>query len=70
MNFQYKLSDMELEVFAGKLNKKVELVEEVNKLYWMDKKENFFDEEKYAGGGNIGIMLKEAEDIVFFSSKL
>lgn len=61
MNFQYKMSDMELEVFTGKLNKEVNLIEEVNKLYWMDKTENFFDIEKYAGEGNIGHILKQAE---------
>ena len=67
MNFQYKMSDMELEVYAGKLNKDVELVEEVNKLYWMDKKENFFDLDKFAGEGNIGHMLQQAE---IYKSKL
>lgn len=41
MNFQYEISDIELEVYAGKLNKDINLVEEVNKLYWMDKKENY-----------------------------
>lgn len=61
MNFQYKLSDMELEVFAGKLNKEVYLIEEVNKLYWIDKTENFFDFDKYAGEGNIGHMLAQVE---------
>ena len=35
--------------------------EEVNKLCWMDKNENFFDIEKFAGEGNIGHMLKQAE---------
>ncbi len=29
MDFEYKMSDMELEVYTGKLNKEVELVEEV-----------------------------------------
>ena len=43
MNFQYKMQDMELEVYAGKLNKNVDLIEELNKLYWIDKNENFFD---------------------------
>ena len=57
MNFEYKFLDMELEVFIGKLNKEVELIEEVNKLYWIDKNENFFDKEKFAGEGNIGHML-------------
>ena len=58
MNFQYEISDTELEVYAGKLNKDIKLIEEVNKLYWIDKKENFFDDVKFAGEGNIGHMLK------------
>ena len=61
MNFQYKMSDMELEVYAGKLNKDVQLKEEINKLYWIDKNENFFDVDKYAGEGNIGHMLRQVE---------
>lgn len=61
MNFEYKLTDIELEVFVGKLNKKVELQEEVNKLYWVDTTENFFDDKKYAGEGNIGHMFLLAE---------
>ena len=61
MNFQYLISDIELEVYAGKLNKDVKLIEEVNKLYWKDKKENFFDIDKFAGEGNIGHMVLQAE---------
>lgn len=61
MYFQYKMSDMELEVYVGILNKDVNLQEEVNKLYWIDKNENFFDINKYAGEGNIGHMLHQAE---------
>ena len=61
MNFQYKMSDMELEVYTGKLNKEKSLVEEVNKLYWMDKNENFFDIDKFAGEGNIGHMVQQVE---------
>ena len=61
MNFQYKMKDMELEVYAGKLNKNVDLIEELNKLYWIDKNENFFDLEKYAGEGNIGHMVQQVE---------
>lgn len=57
MNFQYILSDIELEVFVGRLNKDVELTEEINKLYWISLNENFFDLQKYAGQGNIGHML-------------
>ena len=59
MNFEYMIDNFELEVFAGRLNKEIKLVEEVNKLYWIDKSENFFDYEKYAGEGNIGHIIEE-----------
>lgn len=61
MNFQYIQNDMELEVFAGKLNKEINVVEEINKLYWIDKNENFFDVNKFAGEGNIGHMLYQVQ---------
>lgn len=32
-----------------------------NKLYWVDKDENFFDINKYAGEGNIGHMVQQVE---------
>lgn len=58
MNFQYIKKNFELEVYSGRLNKDVELVEEVNKLYWIDSSENFFNKEKFAGEGNIGVMYE------------
>jgi len=61
MNLQYKMSDIELEVYVGKLNKEVELQEEVNELLWISKKEDFFNMEKYAGEGNIGHMIQQVE---------
>ena len=61
MNFQYKMSDIELEVYAGKLNRDVKLVEELNKLYWICKEANFFDLNKFAGEGNIGHMVQQVE---------
>lgn len=61
MNFEYKMLDMELEVYVGRLNKEVRLVEEVNKLLWVNKNDNFFDIKKYAGEGNIGHMLKQVD---------
>ena len=59
MDLKYYMSDMELEVFVGKLNKEKELIEEVNKLYWISTKENFYDIEKFAGEGNIGHMIEQ-----------
>lgn len=62
MNFEYKIDDIELEVYTGKLDKDIELVEEVNKLYWINKNDNFFDYNKYAGEGNIGHILLHSDD--------
>ena len=64
MNFEYILKDMKLEVFSGKINKNIELVEEVNKLYWIDKNENLFDINKFAGDGNIGHMLEQIKSTI------
>ena len=61
MNFEYKMQDMELELYVGKLNKEKKVVEEINKLYWIDKQDDFFDVEKYAGEGNIGHMMRQVE---------
>lgn len=61
INFQYKMQDIELEVFTGKLGKDIGLKEEINKLYWINRDENFFDIDKFAGEGNIGHMLNHIE---------
>lgn len=59
MNLTYVKWDKELEVYYGVLNKDVELIEEVNKLEWVDTNENFFDMTRYAGEGNIGHIIEE-----------
>lgn len=59
MNLTYIKWDKELEVYYGVLNKDVELIEEANKLEWVDINENFFDMTRYAGEGNIGHIIEE-----------
>ena len=59
MNFTYIKWNKELEVFYGILKHDVELIEEVNKLEWIDINDNFFDMKKYAGEGNIGHIIEE-----------
>lgn len=59
MNIEYVSFNKSLEVYCGTLNKEVELVEEVNKLEWVDINDNFFDMTKYAGEGNIGHIIEE-----------
>lgn len=59
MNIEYISLKKSLEIYYGILNKEVELVEEVNKLEWVDINDNFFDLTKYAGEGNVGHILEE-----------
>lgn len=59
MNIEYITFNISLEVYYGVLNKDVELIEEVNKLKWVDMNDNFFDLKKYAGEGNIGHIIEE-----------
>ena len=59
MNFTYVKWNKELEVFYGILKHDVLLIEEVNKLEWIDINDNFFDLKKYAGEGNIGHIIEE-----------
>ena len=59
MNLSYIKWNKELEVYYGMLNKDVTLIEEVNKLEWVDINDNFFDMTRYAGEGNIGHIIEE-----------
>ena len=59
MNLTYVKWNKEIEVYYGILNKEVTLIEEVNKLEWVDINDNFFDMTKYAGEGNIGHIIEE-----------
>ena len=59
MNLAYVKWDKEIEVYYGILNKDVNLIEEVNKLEWVDINDNFFNMIKYAGEGNIGHIIEE-----------
>lgn len=59
MNSEYVVFDKILEVYYGILNKEVNLIEEVNKLEWVNINDNFFDMKKYAGEGNIGHIIEE-----------
>lgn len=59
MNLSYTKWNKELEVYYGILKNEVELIEEVNKLEWVNINDNFFDMNKYAGEGNIGHIIEE-----------
>lgn len=61
MHFDYCLQDCLLEVYVGKLKHEVTLVEEVHPLFWSDLSHGFFDSTIYAGEGNIGHLLFQAD---------
>jgi len=58
IDFVWHPLDMSMDVFIGKLNKAVNLVEEIHSLHWLDVNENFFDMTKFAVEGNIGHMME------------
>lgn len=62
MNFQYYTQNKELEVYIGKLNKDITLIEEINELIWIPKNSNFYDLDKYAGEGNIWHIVHHANN--------
>lgn len=62
MNLEYLVQDKEIKVFIGRLKRKVKLIEEVNKLVWINKNENFYNLKEYAGEGNIWHMVKHADN--------
>ena len=59
MDFLYYKEDMELQVWAGQLEREVPLREEENPLFWLSAEEDFFDSSRFAGEGNIGHILRE-----------
>ena len=67
MNIEYVSFDKKIEIYFGILNKEVEVVEEINKLKWVDINDNFFDMSKYAGEGNIGHIMEEIK--IYLRSK-
>lgn len=61
MDFTYYPSDCLLEVYAGRLRREARPAGEENELLWVSLREDFFDTRRFAGAGNIGHMIAEAE---------
>ncbi|MBU5675860.1 NUDIX domain-containing protein [Alkaliphilus sp. MSJ-5] len=59
MDFKYYYQKCYVEVYVGKLQHNVNLVEEANELFWSDLNHDFFDMSIYAGEGNIGHMIEQ-----------
>lgn len=61
MDFTYYNQGCYVEIYAGVLNKDVELKPEKHPLHWLELDEDFFDLERFAGEGNIGHMAQQVE---------
>ena len=61
LDFKYYFENIELEVYCGKIKNDVTLKEEVNKLLWVDRTENFCDSERFAGNTNIEHIIRMCE---------
>ena len=61
MDFKYYILNMELEVYSGILKKDIMLKEEINKLLWVDRTENFCDSDRFAGNCNIEHIIRQVE---------
>ncbi len=65
LNIDYFVDDFVLEIYAGKLNKNVKIIREKNPLLWVDKNDDFYNEDKYAGEGNLWHIIKRYESYNF-----
>lgn len=59
MDLTYFLDGIRLEVYAGRLVGPAAVCGEENELLWIRTDEDFFDQSKFAGIGNIGHILEE-----------
>ena len=59
MDLKYFKYENNLQVYYGILKHKVELVEEKNKLEWVEISEKLLDNEKFAGNYNIPHIIKQ-----------
>ena len=61
MDLTYYFHEFYMEVYVGILNKNVIVHGEENELCWMERYENFADETKFAGKGNIAHIMNMLE---------
>lgn len=59
MDFTYYNQNCFVEVYVGQLIEEVVLREETHPLHWLSTNEDFFDDKRFAGEGNIGHMVEQ-----------
>lgn len=58
MDFTYCLCDEVVEVYFGYLDRDIKVYGEENELLWLDRDQDFFSMERFAGEGNIGHIME------------
>ncbi len=61
MDFTYHNQNCYVEVYAGKIEHEVTIVDELHPLEWLPADENFFNSSRFAGEGNIGHMVEQVK---------
>lgn len=61
MDFTYYNQNCYVEVYAGKIEHEVTIVDELHPLEWLPADENFFNSSRFAGEGNIGHMVEQVK---------
>ena len=58
MDFTYCLYNETVEVYFGYLSEDIEVHGDENELLWLDRNQDFFSMERFAGEGNIGHIME------------
>jgi 8-oxo-dGTP diphosphatase len=58
MDYVWHPQRLSMQVYAGLLKREVTLVEEKHPLHWLGLNRDFFDQDVFAGEGNIGHMVE------------
>lgn len=63
MDFVFHITNCSVELYVGKLNRQVKLIEEENPLFWVELLRNFSDLNCFAGDGDIAYIMKYLDNL-------
>lgn len=62
IDFVYRVEDLTLETYVGYLKEDFAVHGDENELMWIDRKQDYFDPEVFAGRGNLGHLMALLEE--------
>lgn len=63
MDFVFHITNCSVELYVGKLNRQVKLIEEENPLFWVELSKDFSDLNCFAGDGDIAYIMKYLDNL-------